>query len=469
MIKLFNNKKIENDEVVYNVEPKMLPTKFRERANNFQKIALFLILFIYAIAVGVISFTLLAGLSSKMLDIFAGEADYIILTMVLSIALLFVGGISTFWTKKRSFLFSWTETAIFLIGPLIYIVAYSYLSFNFNFEKPIELFLFIGIVSASVVILPLILNTLRIIIIQKRFKHLLKKIMLITPGLIVLSLVNLVLWFIESQKMQLEITNTIVIAVVITLGLGTLLTIVGIMFSYKVDDSSANVWSNIRFSGSLTTLIAYATLMTISLRFATFHFSTPVIISLLMNLFYLGLLALYLYFRSWMKNVSKTNPIWNHVTIKLFIIFNLLTAFLLITTMDQLAFLKSFGPSSFTIVFMTSFNIVIGSFLAHISKLITYSKFFKTIIAGSFGALILILFTIFSIIILKDSEIILAIIARQINILFLLFALVLEVTALLINLFYVLISILWKNRTEAAKNQSNAKTKKRKFAYKGVK
>lgn len=464
-IKNFNKKAKSPKETELALEPKMFPVQFRERSPINQRLYLFLIVVFYAIAVGTMAFSLLSGLGNNILNIFKDEIDLLILVMVVSLILLFVGGFVVFWTKNRQYLFTVIEFLIFLFGPLVYIVSYTYLSFNFTYTDPKSFLLFVAIISAVAPIGTWFLNLVRIIWLFNRYKNLFKKFLAISLGTIVFGATNLVLWTTISLESSFVFSTTVLISTIATLGAGLLFMIVGVLLSIKYEaEAQNNPWANVRFSGGITTLIIYAALFVIGLRFVDASFPLVVAIALIFNLIYLGVLLLYVFFRGRMKNLVKTNPIWNYLAIKLFIIFVLATSLILILYMEEISFLRSYSAPSFMILFLASLTIVIGSLIFHVTNMITFTKYFKTIIVGGFIALILILTTVFSIIILKHADIILAIIARQINVLFLIFALSLEVLGITINLTYTTLNIF-----NDLKQQNRKKAqKKNALAYKGV-
>lgn len=113
----------------------------------------------------------------------------------------------------------------------------------------------------------------------------------------------------------------------------------------------------------------------------------------------------------------------------------------MVSIMPDIALLKNYGPPSFTILVITSVSVLIGVAIAHIGKIIIYTKFFKAIIVGSFLTLLLTLLIIMSIIVLKRSEVVLAIISRQIVSIFLVFAIISEVLILSLDLSVTIIKM----------------------------
>jgi len=178
-------------------------------------------------------------------------------------------------------------------------------------------------------------------------------------------------------------------------------------------------------------------LATIGVRFAVLEFSNVVVISLSTNLLYLLGLIVYVVFRGGIRNILKINPVFSNIVLKIFIILPLATSLILIMGMPSILFVKDYGPPSFTILFLSSLTIIIGMLIAHLAKIITYSKYFKGTIIGGFIVLFLIIAIVLSITILKNSAIIFNIIARETVTLFIIFALVVEAIGLLSNIGYI--------------------------------
>jgi len=150
--------------------------------------------------------------------------------------------------------------------------------------------------------------------------------------------------------------------------------------------------------------------------------------------------------RGGIKNLIKTNPIYNSIILRTYVILVAIIGLVSIILLKQMSNVKDFGPPSFAILGITSFFVIIGVLLAHFSKLITYIKFYNLMIIGAFLTLMLIILIVLSLIVLKNSEIILAIISSQIVSLFLVFAIITEVISLAIDILVILTKISSKSR-----------------------
>lgn len=225
---------------------------------------------------------------------------------------------------------------------------------------------------------------------------------------------------------------------------------------------SKSIWTSVRVVGALPVLIIYTTLFVIGVKFMEGEFNTPVIITLSMDILWLAGLITFVIFKGGIKNLIETNPIFNNVVLRMFVILVAVTGLINVSLMDQMEKLRDFGPSSFFILVLTSIFVLIGVVVAHFGKIITYTRFLNAMIAAVAITLLLILVIIISIIVLQRSEVILAIISRQIVSVFLIFSVVTEMLSLSLEVTNTIIRIVRdsKEQRKQEENKSSQRTVK---------
>ena len=449
----------QKNSVVSKIEPKMLPSRFRERSTLSQRLFLVGIVLLYSAAVGVITFTLLNGLATKMQAVYKFNKNIIIITMIISIITLFTGVTSPIWSRNRKLLFTKTEFALVSLSPIIYIAGYLYLSANFNYtyNDPKKLLFMIGLITLLSNAIPILLNFFKTLINIKRYRNSFIKGILISPGNLLVSASNLILFMVIKFKLDtLDLSSSVIYLTAASFIGGLGLMLIGVLISLKWDiRAGKSMWASVRVTGALPAMMVYTTLLVIGMKFMSLNFETPVVITLAIDGILLLSLFIYVWIRGGIRNLIKTNPIYNNVVLRLFVIFVAITGLVMISMMDKLAELRDFGQPSFTILVVTSLSVLLGVFIAHIGKIIIYTKFFKAIIVGTLLTLLLIILIVMSIIVLKNSEIILAIISREIISVFLIFSIVTEMIALSLDVSVTIFKMVKDEKKQKKENTNN--------------
>ncbi len=163
---------------------------------------------------------------------------------------------------------------------------------------------------------------------------------------------------------------------------------------------------------------------------------------IILDILLAGVFIAYSFLAGRVKNLFKTNPLFNQIILKLFIIFSAVVGLTTIQLLPKIYEARSYGKLSYAILASTSITIVVGTLVAHFTNLIVYSKYFKSVIGGMVMALAIILAIIFTISALRFGNIIMEILARKLIITFLIITTLIESTLAFTNIAYVAINLI---------------------------
>lgn len=462
---LYNNNNSNENEVALDkalaVQPTMLPPFFREKTRIFQKLYIFAIVFAIAIATGITSFIMIDDFPKKYGIISSTQIAYLVITLIMWFITIGAAMLYVWWSRTRTHLLTLSGTISALIAPLTLSILILFLDFRDVDANDIEvtknLFFTMGVASvgagAASGLLTLFVNIWK----SKVYREAKFRSIFTVFGMIVISASPLVLWLEakDSNFGSFDVTNFIY-SFVALFG-GAILLTVGVMLSMRFKTSEVkSTTGSIKLSGSLPTIIVFTTLLAIGARFLSIYkFDLPLIIVIVIDVVLLALFFVFLMFKGKIKNIGHTNPLFNEFVVKGFIIIVSLVGLIFIAMLPDLIMVKSYAPLSFSILAFTALTVMIIVLAAHFMNLIVFEKFFKSIVITAVVTITLILVIVFVLGTLKQTEVVMQIVARAITLVFLIAAIVGEIVLLMLDVTAIHKDVIHTSRVSKRKSKKN--------------
>ncbi len=434
---------------ISNVGPSMLPPMFRMRVKFKQRLYLMLIVVFIAISIGTLAFTMMGDVVNKFQIVTPAQKDLFLYSMITSTLTMLSTIAYIAWSRKKAFLISFHEFILYIISPILMTASFIYLDYagHKTYMKFFEFLSYINVVIGSTpVILTLFINLLQV----RRYKGAQRRSLATALPIMIVSMSVFTMTLLLKMYHGSETAGVIPIMGMFAVVLGGLILFLiscGITSKYVIVGAKT-LWNSIRFSGGLTTLLIYTTLLSIGVKFAIGakvigeKGPTPLLAVIILDILLAGVFTAYAFLAGRVKNLFKTNPLFNQIILKLFIIFSAVVGLTTIQLLPQIYEARSYGKLSYAILASTSITIVVGTLVAHFTNLIVYSKYFKSVIGGMVMALAIILAIIFTISALRFGNIIMEILARKLIITFLIITTLIESTLAFTNIAYVAINLI---------------------------
>ncbi|MCP4336410.1 MAG: hypothetical protein GY679_01005 [Mycoplasma sp.] len=432
---------------ISNIKPAMLPPMFRKRVRFKQRLSLALIIIFIAIALGMMLIAIMGDLADKY-DIKTPKQKEFFLYSMLSITItLFTSMGFVVWSRTKAFVILFHELLLYILSPLITIIGFIIiLSIQSSDSSSLLVFLsYLNLSIGSITSLTtLSVNSFK----KKKYNGSYKRTLATFFPLIIISLSSIILSLslknnggtnTESLKPLLYMFITMISGIILFL-IGCALTNRYVIIGTKT------LWNSIRFSGGLNTLLIYTTLLSISIKFSIgAPVMLPLTITIIADLALLILFSTYAFFSGRMNNIFKTNPLFNQVVLKIFIVFVSLLGLIMVKSLPNMYDAPSYGGISYAILLMTSLTIIIGVIIAHFANLLVYSKYFKSVIIGTIITIIIILSIIFTIGALKHTSLIINIMGPNLVITFLMITILIESILSFTDIAYITINLIKTN------------------------
>ncbi len=436
-------------------EPKMLPPAFRSRSRWTHRIILLIIVMAYSLAIGGMAFVLMSDLATKFGIVTTADTTYFMIGMILPIGTMFVAGTFTFWSRTKKFVIHWFEFLMLISAPIILFgtMIYIYLLPNtYTFHKLLQLLAYISIGMGGIpVIGTLLLNVLK----TRTFHEAKYRTLWTIPGMVIAAGSSFALYYLVKGDTSIEPKLMPLALSFGAFALGTLLLTFGIVFSNKFSPNRGDaVFTSVRLFISLPTIVLYTTLLAISSMFALgAKMALPLVMSMVVNALILIVFVVYLYFKARIKNLNNTNPLFNQIIIKIFIVSVMIATLVILEKLPSLYAARNYGAMSFALLASASITVLAGVIIAHFMNLVSYSKFFKGTFAAIAATTIIILAIIFVIASLKHAGVIMKIISQQLVSLFIVLAMITELVFLFANILYVVMNL---NKTVKKKKKKKS-------------
>ncbi len=435
---------------ISNVESTMLPPRFRSRVRFSQRFMCILIVFFIAIALGVFAFTMMGDILARFNIVTETTKDLFIYSMIIVPITLFLGVCQVVWSRSKAYEISLSEFVGYSIGSLLMIAGFIWLGRQ-KTTNPLVFFQYLSYINIAIGSSPVVLIVVSNMLKYRRYGGAFKRSLATGLPIMIASCSILILFYfiqVNGRITSETFKPTIYMFSVLMGGIILFLLGCGITSKYVIVGSKT-LWNSIRFSGGLTTLLIYTTLSAIGCKFVIgAKMSKPLIAAILINCILLILFTVYAFMSGRVKNLFKTNPLFNQIILKLFVICSALTGLVLVQILPQIYEAKSYGELSYAIMLSSSITILLGVSVAHFTNLIVYSKYFKSVIGGMIATITIILAIIFTISVLKFGDIIMLILSRSLVITFLTIAVLVESVLAFTNISYVAINLFAGNKKD---------------------
>lgn len=451
-------KQINNVDEFMKLESFMLPPQFRRRSEWKQRLKMIFITMVYSASMGLFAYTIIGGLKENFHIVTNRETTYFLIGIIMPAILMFVFGIYVAWSRSRTYVISTTGMIGYIIPPVI--LAAGILYMDLLHDQDIMQFLELNgyatlAAGGATVIFVLIRNLLK----TKTYREAKLRSILTTPGILMGAIAPYLLKILTDGKSIEDAGNgPLYIALGVFAG-GIIVFAGGIALSTKYMLSpEKNIWNAIRFTSGLPALVIYTMLIALSMSKASkAPIILPIIMEAVVEFLILGGFIAYLFFKGRIKNMNKTNPLYNEIALKIFMIAVLTITLIMIYGLPTMTKQKGYGEYSFALLAVGATIIVIGIMAAHFMNLITYNKYNKAVMAGIAFSTVLIYGIALVIASLQQAQIIADIIGRQLTLTFAMITLVFQLITLSINLSYVFKSVAIKPKMLKGKDGKQKK------------
>ena len=442
------------------LESFMLPPQFRRRSAWRQRLRMIIVVISYATTMGLFAFTIIGGLKENFNVNTNQETTYFLIGIIMPAMLMFLFGGYISWSRSRTYITSVTGMIGLLIPPLLLAVGIVYMDIQKN-EDIVKFLTLNGIITLVTGVATIIYVITRNFFKTRTYREAKFRTMYTTPGIMVASVGPYLLQFLTAGKKINDVGNTPLYVGLGAFAVGILLFAIGVALSTKYMLSpEKNIWSAIRFTSGLPAIVIYTMLVAISFKEAMqATIILPIVFEAVAEIgILIGFIA-FLFFRGRIKNMNKTNPLYNEITLKLFIIAILMITLTSIFLLPSISRQKGYGEFSFAMLALGGIVVVIGIITAHFMNLITYNRYNKSVMGGIALATMVIYGIALTIASLQQASIIADIIGRQLALAFGIIALIFQLITLSINLSYVFTNSIRKSE-KVIKKLKESKNKK---------
>ena len=442
------------------LESFMLPPQFRRRSAWRQRLRMIIIVISYAMAMGFFAFTIIGGLKENFNINTDTETTYFLISIIMPAVLMFIYGGYVAWSRSRTYVTSLTGMIGLLIPPLILSAGIFYM--NLQHGADLAKFLSLnGMVTAAAGGATVLYVIIRNLFKTRTYREAKFRTLYTTPGILVAAAGPYMLQVLTAGKKIADAGNMPLYTGLGVFAVGILLFVVGIALSTKYMLSpEKNIWSAIRFTSGLPAIVIYTMLIAISFNQAIqAKVILPLIFEAIAEILILGGFITFLFFKGRIKNMNNTNPLYNEIALKLFIVAVLIITLVSIYLLPTMSRQKGYGEFSFAMLALGGFIVVAGIITAHFMNLITYNRYNKSVMGGIAFATILIYGIALTIASLQQAEIIADIIGRQLALSFAIIALIFQLITLSINLAYVFTNTIKKPEKVTEKLKKDKKKK----------
>lgn len=465
MARKTKNKNVQDDQQIVttedvisqatSIESFMLPPEFRKRSSWTQRFKLISLVVLNAFVLGLGIYFLISGMKEKVGIVTKVESTYFIFTVIMPLVMMGSSLFYLIWIKSQSYTFTWSEYVVFLVPPILVAAGYIFIQFQplskININSFMRMVFYLTAATGGATI---VLGTLQTLIKNKTYRESKYRSFFLTPGMLISSASGFLMYWLtkDSDYMKTKISDFLISGGALFGGI--LVMLIGVAFSSKyVVPTSKNIWHHIRYTSGLPLIIVLSTIIGMTTRLA-FEAKMNVIIGIEIGvqLVLLLSLAIYSWFRARIKNMHKTNPLYNEIVLKVYGLLNFILIFVFIYTFPVYVQVKSFAVIAFALAFIGSIIMMAGIIMANFMNLITYIKYRQLTLLGVVATTLLIVGLTLSIASLRDAEIITEIIGRQLMITTFILAIILQSLSVFSNLVYVLASSLLKRKIVINKN-----------------
>lgn len=426
------------------LESYMLPPQFRRRTRWIQRFLLISISMIYAFAMGLILYLIMGDFKEKFHILTKHETTLFLVSIMMPAILLFLSLGYTSWSRSKSFIIGWNEVIGYLITPLAISAGIIYLNtFKVGNGKDIHFLMkWIGYFSIGSIGLTVLFTFGSNIVKHKTYREAKYRTIWTTPGILAAGIAPLLLdIMIGSTDVEKISSVPMLTSGGVFLG-GIVLLAMGMSGSVKyLINTNKNIWNSIKYASGLPSIVLYTMMTALALgRAMDAKIIMPIIIHATMEGILLLSFIVYLFIKARIKNMNSTNPLYNELALKTFVIISLTITSVMIYMLPGLSLERSYGMFSFLMLVINGFVAIAGITIAHFMNLITYVKYGKVNLVLIGIAALLIYGIALSIASLKQSGIIAEILGRELALTFAFIALMIHTISLSINIFYVFVS-----------------------------
>lgn len=457
-------KKVSNMAGFSKIESFMVPPQFRKRSTIVQRLYFIIVTLVYAFSLGLFVYYILGDFKQTFNIKDTGQVMVFLITALMVIGTLFMLFFFMFWNRSRGFVISVMEFIGFLLPPIIFIGGMLYFSSSAGSKDFYELIEMTGYVSAGMGAVTVVYTLIRNLLKIKTYRFAWRRTAFTMIGVLISSAAPLIydkVLLDKTTKPKVEMPLYITMAIYAA-GIIILMFAVALTMKYNVV-TERNIWSAIRYTSGTPALVIYALLFAIGFQPALKgELITWVIIDFLALASVLVGFIVYLFMKGRIKNIWKTNPLFNELALKIFIAIELIISFVFIYLLPSSVDLPSYGNTSYMIMALGALMMIIGVVTSHFMNLITYNKRWKLNIAAILGTFIVIIVIAISIVIMDHSELISEILGRELTLMFVIVALITQLTILATNLIHVITTISKKDKTKKDLNKVKKLDRKKK-------